>query len=173
MVLLSLTEPLPDQNTQLEYHPYLLSHLEPVLKIHEENNIITSAYGPLTPLLRHPSGGPLKPVLTRIAGRISKDHKDLPIEIDELAVLLLWQRAQGVLAVTASGTPDNIKRLSAISYLPNGLLTKEEVEEINSVGKKFHFRHYVSSHCNLTDDHALKATIDRAYGARFHPPFST
>jgi diketogulonate reductase-like aldo/keto reductase len=114
-----------------------------VLKLHQKHNILTAAYGPLTPILRHPSGGPLKPVLNRIANRISKDNTDLPISIDEIAVLLLWHRAQGVLAVTASGTPDNIRRLAAIGQLPNGLITKEEVEEINSVGSKIHFRHYV------------------------------
>lgn len=33
---------------ELEYHPYVLSHLEPVLKLQDEHKIVTESYGPLT-----------------------------------------------------------------------------------------------------------------------------
>ncbi|KIY49038.1 conjugated polyketone reductase C1 [Fistulina hepatica ATCC 64428] len=123
---------------QLEYHPYVLVHLEPVLAIHKKHGIVTSSFGPLTPLLRHP-GGPLKPVLKRIAARIAADHPKL--SINEVTVLLLWTRAQGVITITASGNAEHIKRLADVAPLPD-LLTPAEVEEITNVGKTVHFRHY-------------------------------
>ncbi|KAF5322036.1 hypothetical protein D9619_002220 [Psilocybe cf. subviscida] len=55
---------------QLEYHPYTLAHLEPVLDLQKKHGIVTESYGTLSPTLRHPTGGPLKPVLERIAERI-------------------------------------------------------------------------------------------------------
>ncbi|KAE9394571.1 Aldo/keto reductase [Gymnopus androsaceus JB14] len=127
---------------QIEYHPYTLAHLEPVLAIQAKHGILTESYGPLTPILRHPTGGPLKPVLTRIAKRISESNQSLPIPIDEVVVLLLWMRAMDVVAVTASGNEGRIKLLAEVSFLPGDLLTKEEVEEIVKVGKTVHFRHY-------------------------------
>ncbi|KAJ3504225.1 hypothetical protein NLJ89_g8049 [Agrocybe chaxingu] len=123
---------------QLEYHPYTLAHLQPVLDIQAKHGIVTESYGSLTPILRHPTSGPLKPVLERIAARISKaTGKDLGPTV----VLLLWIRAQGVVAVTASGNPDRIKSLGEIATLPD-LLERNEIEEITNVGKTVHFRFY-------------------------------
>ncbi|GAW00692.1 conjugated polyketone reductase C1 [Lentinula edodes] len=127
---------------QIEYHPYTLAHLEPVLAIQAKHGILTESFGPLTPLLRHPTGGPVKPVLTKIAKRVTESNPSLPIPVDEVVVLLLWTRAMGVVAVTASGNEERIKLLAEISYLPENILTKEEVQEITSVGKTVHFRHY-------------------------------
>lgn len=110
-----------------------------MLALQKEHGIVTESYGPLTPLLRHPTGGPLKPVLTRIAARISEA---VGKPLDPTVVLLLWTRAQGVVAVTASGTPARIQALGEIAALPD-LLTAAEVEEITRVGKTVHFRHYV------------------------------
>ncbi|PPR02557.1 hypothetical protein CVT26_012025 [Gymnopilus dilepis] len=123
---------------QLEYHPYLLAHLQPVLDLQAKHGILTASYGTLSPLLRHRTGGPLKPVLERIAERISKATGR---KFDANDVLLLWTRAQGVVVVTASGNPERIKRLAEIATLPD-LLTQEEIDEITQVGKTRHFRHY-------------------------------
>ncbi|ODN84496.1 hypothetical protein, variant 1 [Cryptococcus amylolentus CBS 6039] len=122
---------------ELEYHPYVLTHLAPILKIGKEHNIITESYGALTPILRHPTGGPLKPVLERIAQRLSKDTGK---ELDSTAVLILWTIQKGVIAVTTSKTDKRIESLVAIDDLPD--LTAEEVKEIEEVGSKVHFRHY-------------------------------
>ncbi|KAF4620350.1 hypothetical protein D9613_001201 [Agrocybe pediades] len=123
---------------QLEYHPYTLAHLEPVLELQKKHGIVTESYGALGPTLRHPTGGPLKPVLKRISERISQV---VGKKLDENVVLLLWTRATGVVAVTASGNPDRIKGLGEVATLPD-LLTPEEVDEITRVGKTIHFRHY-------------------------------
>ena len=58
-------------------------------------------------------------------------------------MLLLWNRAQGVVSVSASGNPDNLKKLSAISQVPHSALKAEEVEESTRVGKTVYFRAYV------------------------------
>ncbi|KAF8878946.1 conjugated polyketone reductase C1 [Infundibulicybe gibba] len=123
---------------QIEFHPYVMAHLEPVIAFQKKHGIVTESYGPLTPILRHPTKGPIKPILERIAARLSKETGK-PIDI--ATVLLLWTRAQGVVAVSASGDPERIKRLAEISLLPD-LLKQEEIEEITAAGKKVHFRHY-------------------------------
>lgn len=155
---------------QLEYHPFVLTHLDPILKIQQvrirlgarwgwaelfadlpslsslqpsasqEHGILTEAYGPLSPLIRHSTGGgPLKPILNRIAHRVSSVTGR---DVDAAAVLLLWTRAKGVIAVTASGNEERIHKLAAVQTLPD--LTEEEVQEIEEVGRKIYFRAYVS-----------------------------
>lgn len=114
---------------QLEFHPYLLTQLQPVLDIHAKHGIVAEAYGPLTPILRHP-GGPLKPVLTKLAQKY---------KVDEGAVLLRWTIQYGVVAVTSSKNPERIK---GFTNLWNFELTKDEMKEIEETGRKIHFRHY-------------------------------
>ena len=141
---------------QLEYHPYTLTHLKPVLELQAKHGIVTETFGALTPVIRHPTGGPLKPVLERIAERISKV---VGKKLDANIVLLLWTRAQGVVAVTASGNPDRIKGLGEIATLPD-LLEKEEVDEITHFGETIHFRFYVSSPVCFTRNLSLTFFID-------------
>jgi diketogulonate reductase-like aldo/keto reductase len=64
-------------------------------------------------------------------------------KVDLATVLLLWTRAQGVVAVTGSGNVDRIKALAEVANLPD-LLEQDEIDEITRVGKTVHFRHYVS-----------------------------
>ncbi|KDR69736.1 hypothetical protein GALMADRAFT_77100 [Galerina marginata CBS 339.88] len=123
---------------QIEFHPYVLVHLQPVLDLQAKHGILTASFGALSPTLRHPTGGPLKPVLERIAERISKV---IGKKVDTNTVLLLWTRAQGVVVVTASGNPQRIQGLGEIATLPD-LLEEEEVDEITRVGKTIHYRYY-------------------------------
>ncbi|KAF8878938.1 conjugated polyketone reductase C1 [Infundibulicybe gibba] len=123
---------------QIEFHPYVMAHLEPLIAFQKKHGIVTESYGPLTPILRHPTGGPIKPILERISARLSKETGK---SVDIATVLLLWTRAQGAIAVSASGDSERIKRLAEILLLPD-LLTQEEIEEITTVGKKVHFNHY-------------------------------
>jgi diketogulonate reductase-like aldo/keto reductase len=113
-----------------------LTHLDPVLKIQEEHGILTASYGPLTPILRNKEG-PLTPILERIAQRLSEETGKT---VDPVHVLVLWTKAKNVVVVTASGNPDRIKGLAETLSLPD--LKKEEVEEIEKVGRSIHFRHY-------------------------------
>ncbi|CAD6584590.1 MAG: hypothetical protein CYPHOPRED_002758, partial [Cyphobasidiales sp. Tagirdzhanova-0007] len=136
--LLAVAKHKPVVN-QLEFHPFVLKHLEPVLAIQEKHGIVTESYGPLTPTLRSPSnGGALKPILEKIATRISKSSGQ---KLDENVVLLLWCKAKNVVAVTASGDGERIKGLAHTAQLTESL-TKEEVAEIDEIGLHYHFRHY-------------------------------
>lgn len=130
--------PAPGWST--EYHPYVLTHLDPVLKIMDAHSIRVASYGPMSPVLRHPSktGGPIRPLLARVAARLSREHGT---EVDEAMVCLLWCRAKGAIAVTASASPKNIDKLAATQRLPD--LTPDEVDEIEKTGRKVHFRAYV------------------------------
>ena len=117
----------------MEFHPYLLTHTQPVMDIHAKHQIVTQAYGPLSPVLRHP-GGPLKPILTKIAERLGTD---------EANVLLKWTIQKGVVAITTSSNEGRIKKMAGVGEL--GELTKEEMDEIDKVGRGVHFRGYAVS----------------------------
>lgn len=126
---------LPVTN-QLEVHPFVWAHLKPLIELHAKHGIITSSYGPLSPVLRTKSkGGALKPVLERIATRLQQHG-----EADETTVLLQWCRAKNIVAVTASANEFNIKKMAGSQKLPD--LTPEEVKEIDSIGSQYHFRAY-------------------------------
>lgn len=125
---------------QLEYHPYVLSHLDRVLSLMAEHDIRPAAYGPMSPVLRHPSktGGPIGPLLDRAAARLARESGT---EVDAAMVCLLFCRAKGVIAVSASANPANIEKLARTQSLPD--LTNDEVSEIEQTARKFHFQAYV------------------------------
>lgn len=124
----------------MEYHPYVLNHLDPVLAIQAKHHIVTQAYGPLTPVIRHPTGGPLKPVLEKIAERIGQDTGK---KVDSAVVLLQWTIQKGVVAVTTSGNPDNVRKMAlGETFGEEGRLTQDEMDEIETTGRKVHFRGY-------------------------------
>jgi diketogulonate reductase-like aldo/keto reductase len=115
---------------ELEYHPYVLVHLEPVLALHRKYNIVAEGYGPLTPIVRH-SGGPLRPVLERIAERKGTDIG---------TVLLQWTIQSGVVAVTTSTRSENIKKLANLFKQED--LTDQDLKDIEAAGRSVHFRFY-------------------------------
>ncbi|KAF9448273.1 conjugated polyketone reductase C1, partial [Macrolepiota fuliginosa MF-IS2] len=136
-VILTGTKHKPVVN-QLEFHPYTLAHLTPLLALQEKHGIVTKSYGSLSPILRHPTGGPLKPVLEKIAARLSQEKGKL---IDATSVLIFWVRAQNVVLVGASWYPQRIEGLAELAKSPQ-LLTDSDIAEISDVGKKIHFRFY-------------------------------
>lgn len=117
----------------MEFHPYLLAHTQPVMDIQKKHGIVTQAYGPLSPVLRHP-GGPLKPVLEKIAKRLGTD---------EANVLLKWTVQKGVVAITTSSNEGRIQKMAGVDKLDK--LTPEEMAEIDKVGRSVHFRSYAVS----------------------------
>ncbi|EIW69720.1 hypothetical protein TREMEDRAFT_29854 [Tremella mesenterica DSM 1558] len=122
---------------QLEYHPYVITHLEPLLEAHEKYGIVIESYGGLSPVLRHPTGGPIKPVLSKIASKLSTESGTT---VDETQVSLLWQVCRGIVAVTSSTKAENLAKIAATERLRD--LTEEELTEIEDVGKTVHFRAY-------------------------------
>jgi diketogulonate reductase-like aldo/keto reductase len=117
----------------------VLAQLEPLLELQAKHGIVTAAYGPLTPILRHPTGGPLKPVLERIGAAHG---------IDAASVLLLWTVQKGVVAVTSSKNEANIRKIAALDSAPD--LSAEEIKQIDEAGKQVHFRHYTE---HMTKDY--------------------
>lgn len=124
----------------MEYHPYLLTHIQPVLDLQAKHGIVTQAYGPLSPILRHP-GGPLKPVLSKIAQRLGTD---------EANVLLKWTIQNGVVAITTSSNEGRIEKMAQAYKLDK--LTDAEMAEIDKVGRGVHFRSYAVSSGVVTSD---------------------
>lgn len=144
----------------MEFHPYLLAHTQPVIDIQEKHGIVTQAYGPLSPILRHP-GGPLKPVLAKIAKRLGTD---------EANVLLKWTTQKGVVAITTSSNEGRIQKMAGVDKLDK--LTEEEMAEIDKVGRSVHFRSYAvsrlrSSFCRYIR-HRLRLTIPGAHEQGLH-----
>ncbi|ORY25528.1 NADP-dependent oxidoreductase domain-containing protein [Naematelia encephala] len=120
---------------QIEYHPYVLEHLEPLLKVHAKYSIVTQSYATLSPVARHPTGGPIKPILTRLAATLSKESGET---VDEAGVLILWAVSKGVVVITSSGDEGRIKKMAATERVRD--LSSEEIEEIDQAGRKIHFR---------------------------------
>ncbi|KPV77743.1 uncharacterized protein RHOBADRAFT_66036 [Rhodotorula graminis WP1] len=93
-------------------------------------------------LTTNSDGGPIKPVLERVAARLSKETGE---DVDAAMALLLWTRAKKVVAVTASGNEGRIAKLARTQDLPD--LTADEVSEIEELGRKIHFRAYDEHMC--------------------------
>lgn len=99
---------------QIEFHPQVLAHLEPLIELQRKHAIVTEAYGPLSPF-RCNKGSRLDPILYEIAGRLSEAcGKD----IDESMVLLLWCKSrQDVVVITTSSDEGRIRRLAGAVFL--------------------------------------------------------
>ena len=83
-------------DVQIEFHPYVYKEVLPTLELQKQHGIVTASFGGLSPIFRF-SGGPLDPVLTSIAKRLS-DTTGKPFT--EAQVLFLWQREKGIVIVT-------------------------------------------------------------------------
>lgn len=74
---------------QIEFHPYLQ---QPELSaFHTTHGVLTSSYGPLTPLV-HAKGGPLDPLLSELAKKHDKTPEQVGIkERRMVGVYKAWQ----------------------------------------------------------------------------------
>lgn len=63
-IILETCRQIPVIN-QIEFHPYLLAHLEPLLELQKQNSAVIVTHGCLTPITRGLKG-PLDDVLSRI-----------------------------------------------------------------------------------------------------------
>jgi diketogulonate reductase-like aldo/keto reductase len=110
---------------QIEYHPYL-QHGE-LIEFQRKNGIATSAYGPLTAVVRA-KPGPLDGTYEQLA----RKYGVTPGEI-----ALRWVIDQGIVALTTSGSEQRLKGYQKVAQFK---LTPKEVEEISEVGKQKNFR---------------------------------
>ena len=115
-----------------------MTHVQPVIDLQSKHKIVTQAYASLAPTTRHPTGGPLKPILGRIASALTKESG---VEVDDSGVLLLWIMAKGGVCITSSGSEDRIKRMADLENVRD--LKGDEVAAIDEAGKKVHFRQWV------------------------------
>jgi len=115
-----------------------MTHVQPVIDLQSKHKIVTQAYASLAPTTRHPTGGPLKPILGRIASALTKESG---VEVDDSGVLLLWIMAKGGVCITSSGSEERIKRMADLENVRD--LKGDEVAAIDEAGKKVHFRQWV------------------------------
>lgn len=109
---------------QIRLHPYNYHDQLPTLQLSAKHGIATEAYSSLTPITSAP-GGPLDPVLAKIALRIG----GTPAQ-----VIFAWLRQKGIVIVTTSGKSERLREYLAVPSLPT--LTDDEIVEIETAGKK-------------------------------------
>ncbi|KAF4631792.1 hypothetical protein G7Y89_g6340 [Cudoniella acicularis] len=110
---------------QIEYHPYL--QRGSLLEFQNKHGIATSAYGPLTAVVKA-KPGPLDGTYEQLARKYS-------VTPGEIA--LRWCIDQGVVALTTSASEDRLKAYQKVAQFK---LTPKEAEEISEIGSQKHFR---------------------------------
>jgi diketogulonate reductase-like aldo/keto reductase len=121
-----------------------MTHVQPVIDLHAQYKIVTQAYASLAPTTRHPTGGPLKPVLARIASDLSSE-----VEVDESGVLLLWIMAKGGVCITSSSSEARIQKMADLEKVRD--LNEQEIQAIDAAGQKVHFRQWVGKKDDCAD----------------------
>ncbi|KAI0263346.1 Aldo/keto reductase [Gloeopeniophorella convolvens] len=134
--ILDGAEIVPSVN-QIEFHPYVYKDLQPTLEFQKQHNIVTESFGGLSPIFRFP-GGPLDPVLTTIAKRVSET---IGKPFTEAQVLFLWQREKGIVIVTTTTKESRLAGLLGTLDAPK--LTEEEIAAIDEAGAKEYHRQFV------------------------------
>lgn len=129
---------VPPSINQIEFHPYVYENVLPTLKLQKQYGIVTASYGGLSPIFRF-SGGPLDPVLTSIAKRISDTTGK---SFNEAQVLYLWQREKGVVIVTT--TTKESRLVEYLNTFDAQRLTDAEIAAIDEAGAKEYHRQFTS-----------------------------
>lgn len=125
------TATIPPSINQIEYHPYLQhGDLNAFQKANQ--NIVSAAYAPLTPLTKA-KPGPCDVILEKLA-------KKYYVSGGEIA--LRWAIDQGIPAITTSGKEE---RLSDYLRAMTFKLTPREVKDISEAGAEKHFRGFFQS----------------------------
>jgi diketogulonate reductase-like aldo/keto reductase len=119
------TATIPPVCNQIEFHPYL-QRVE-LLEFHKKHNIATTAYGPLTAVTKA-SPGPIDDFMAALC-------KKYAVSAGEIS--LRWCIDQDVVPVTTSGKE---QRLSDYLRAATFKLTPREIETLNELGQKKHFR---------------------------------
>ncbi|KAJ5512964.1 Aldo/keto reductase subgroup [Penicillium fimorum] len=122
--ILKTAKVVPSVN-QIEFHPYL-QHGN-LIPYQESKGIKTVSYGGLTPVARA-QGGPLDPLLSSLATKYA---------VSQSEILLRWIIDRGCVAITTSGKESRLNSyLRAFTFK----LTPQEVDELSSLGEKYHYR---------------------------------
>ncbi|WVQ79459.1 hypothetical protein IAT38_001558 [Cryptococcus sp. DSM 104549] len=129
---------IPPAVNQIELHPYAIAHYLPtLLPLCAKHSIAITAYGSLKPITSH-TGGPVNPVVTRVAAERALGETDGQI-------LLRWaQEVTGGTVVTTSGKEDRMKEQLA-PFLRKSTappLTEEQKDAITKAGCEAPWRHW-------------------------------
>lgn len=138
----------------------MLKELTGLLEFHKKHGIVTESYGGQSPVFRS-KGTALDPVLSSIAKRLSESSGK---KVEEGHVLMLWQKAKGIVFVTYVRSPRRSIRMptNVVSYVIRTTtkearmyeyiaaaevsgLTPEDVKAIDEAGMKEVHRHFVRS----------------------------
>ncbi|KAL0570812.1 hypothetical protein V5O48_011148 [Marasmius crinis-equi] len=122
---------------QVEFHPYVWTKVKSIYDLTKEKGIVIESYGGLVPVTKA-AGGPVDPVLEKIAERLSKEAGKT---VTPGHVLTKWQIQKGVIVVTTSSKESRIKETLDIPTLPD--LTSDEITQIEQEGSKLHKRIYM------------------------------
>lgn len=121
---------------QIEYHPYL-QHGN-LIDFHRQHNIATSAYGPLTAVVKA-APGPLDETYKRLAEKY---------DVTPGEIALRWVIDQGVVALTTSASEQRLRQYQKIEQFQ---LTPEEIKEISDLGLQKHYRGFWKDRFNPED----------------------
>ncbi|KAK9237026.1 NADP-dependent oxidoreductase domain-containing protein [Lipomyces kononenkoae] len=115
---------------QIEFNPYLQNQTPGIVEYCQANGILVEAYTPLGPLFPAAKGGPLDPVVHKLATKYGRDAGQ---------IILKWTIQRGIIPITTSAKEERQKSNLDL----NGFeLTAEEVKEIDEAGSQKHFRSY-------------------------------
>mmetsp|Transcript_7096 Transcript_7096/g.8984 ORF Transcript_7096/g.8984 Transcript_7096/m.8984 type:complete len:305 (+) Transcript_7096:73-987(+) len=114
---------------QIEYNAYLQNQTPGIVEFSKSNDILVSAYSPLGPILKG-RPGPIDEYLGKLASKYSKT---------ESQILLRSVLDNGILPITTSAKKE---RIQASLEIFDFELTKDEVDEINKLGKQKTLRQY-------------------------------
>jgi len=123
--LLEIARITPAVN-QVAFHPYNWEHNRSLLSLANKHSIVLASFSGLTPITQMP-GGPLDPVLARIAKRLGPNAT--PAQ-----VLFAWIHSKGVVIVTTSSKKERLHEY--LDFPKFGPLTPEEICEIEEAGIK-------------------------------------
>jgi len=111
---------------QVAFHPYNWEHNKALLSLASQHGVVVASFSGLTPITQMP-GGPLDPVLNKIAKRLGPDTT--PAQ-----VIFAWIHNKGVVIVTTSSKKERLHEY--LDFPKLGPLTEAEIEEIEEAGIK-------------------------------------
>ncbi|KAG8888622.1 hypothetical protein FRB98_007295 [Tulasnella sp. 332] len=109
---------------QINFSPYQLREMSPVLDYCKEHKIVVEAYGSLAPLTKNP-GGPVDKPIKKAAERLNATPGQ---------ILFSWARQKGIVIVTTTTKNERLHEYLDVADLP--ALTQEEIKEIDDAGLK-------------------------------------
>ncbi|KAM0749928.1 NADP-dependent D-sorbitol-6-phosphate dehydrogenase [Meredithblackwellia eburnea MCA 4105] len=133
--ILAVAKHRPTVN-QIEFHPYLYKETERLYNFLKEEKIAIAAYAPSLPVT-HATGGPIDPVLEKVAAAASEREGK---KVEPGQVLLKLASEMGAIVVTTTSKEFRMKEQLAAGAI---MLTDAEIAELKEAGDKLAKRNYM------------------------------